>query len=56
MKDASTSKNNGFTDFMGKMEQIGFLLLNQESIIKDDRQSLSVPKPFQGFINSHHLV
>ena len=56
MNEVSTQKKNRFTDFMGKMEQVGFLLLNQESVMKDDRQCLSVPKPFEGFMTSHHLI
>ncbi len=56
MKELSTKQKNGFTDFMGKMEQVGHMLMNQQTLMKDRRQSLSIPKPFQGFMNGQHLI
>jgi hypothetical protein len=56
MKEVSTQQKNGFTDFMVKMEQVGFLLLNQESVIKDERQQTRIPEPFRGFINGQDLI
>lgn len=56
MNNISTQQKNGFINFMGKMEKVGHMLLNQESVNKDSRQCLSVPEPFRGFMNSHNLV
>jgi hypothetical protein len=56
MNEVSTIKKNSFSEFMGKMEQVGFLLLNQESVMADDRQHLCIPAPFQGFMNSQDLI
>ena len=56
MKELSTPKNNSFINFMGKMEKVGHMLINQEAVNKDSRQCLSVPEPFRGFMNSHNLV
>jgi hypothetical protein len=56
MKYVITPKTNSFSAFMGKMEQVGFLLLNLESVIKDDSENSSIPEPFHGFINGQDLV
>ncbi len=50
MNEIIIEKKNSFTDFMGKMEQIGFLLLNQESVKK------SAPEPFHDFMNGQDLI
>lgn len=51
-----TEKEYEFSNFMKKVETVGFLLLNNESVLNDSRQSLSVPKAFQGFMNSQDLI
>ncbi len=56
MKDVTTTKSGNFIDFMGKVEKVGFVLLNSESVMKDSRQQLSIPKPFKGLMNSQNLV
>jgi hypothetical protein len=56
MKDLDTVKNTGFIDFMGKVEKVGFLLLNNSDVIKDSRQCLSIPETFRRFMSSQDLI
>jgi hypothetical protein len=56
MKEVSTHKANDFTEFMQKMEQVGFLILDKELFIKNELQCTSIPETFKGFISGHSLV
>jgi hypothetical protein len=56
MKEVSTQQKNGFTEFMQKMEQVGFLILDKELFIKNELQCTSIPETFKGFVSGHSLV
>ncbi len=56
MKEVTTTKSGNFINLMGKVEKVGFVLLNSESVMKDSRQQLSVPEPFRGFMSCQDLV
>jgi len=56
MKEVTAVKPTNFIDFMGKVEKVGFVLLNSESVLKDSRQRLSVPEPFRGFMSCQDLI
>ncbi len=56
MKDLTQVKPNSFIDLMGKVEKVGHMLVNQEFLMKDSRQRLSVPEPFRGFMSCQDLI
>jgi len=56
MKEVTTIKPSNFIHFMGKVEKVGNMLINQESVMKDNRQRLSVPEPFRGFMSCQDLI